>query len=55
VEPLEDHGVHQGPGKGRRGGDVVEDVVSKEDLPPPMRVVRGCRVQDDGHKGPDVV
>jgi hypothetical protein len=27
VEPGEDHGVHQGPSPGRRGGDVVEDVV----------------------------
>jgi hypothetical protein len=27
VEPGEDHGVHQGPSRGRWGGDVVEDVV----------------------------
>jgi hypothetical protein len=62
VEPGEDHGVHQGPGWGRRGGDVVEDVViegvapqGEEDLPPPARVVGGHRVQNDGHEGPDVL
>jgi hypothetical protein len=27
VEPGEHHSVHQGPGRGRRGGDVVKDVV----------------------------
>jgi hypothetical protein len=51
VEPGEGHGVHQGPGLGRRGGDVVEDVVvegvapqGEKDLPPPARVVGGRRV-----------
>jgi hypothetical protein len=40
VEPGEDHGVHLGPCWGRRGGDIVEDVVveglasqGEEDLP----------------------
>jgi hypothetical protein len=55
VEPGEDHGVHQGPGWGRRGGDVVEDVVvegvatqGEEDLPLPARVVgdAGSRTTD---------
>jgi hypothetical protein len=62
VEPGEHHGVHQGPVRGRRGGDVVKDVVvegvapqGEEDLPSPARVVRGHRVQNDGHEGPDVV
>jgi hypothetical protein len=62
VEPGEDHRVHQGPGPRRRGGDVVEDVVvegvapqGEKDLPPPARVVRGRRVQNDGHEGPDVL
>jgi hypothetical protein len=61
VEPGEDHGVHQGPGRGRRGDDVVEDMVVEgvapqgEDLPSPARVVGGRRVQNDGHEGPDVV
>jgi hypothetical protein len=55
VEPGEDHGVHQGPGQGRRGGDVVEDVVvegvapqGEEDLPPPARVVGGRRARGTG-------
>jgi hypothetical protein len=36
---------------------VSESVLpkSEEDLTPPTRVVGGCRVQHDGHKGPDVV
>jgi hypothetical protein len=53
VEPGEDHGVHQGPGRGRWGGDVVEGVApqGEEDLPPPARVVGGRRVQNDGHEG----
>jgi hypothetical protein len=62
VDPREHHGVHQGPGRGRRCGDAVEDVVNEsiapqgeENLPPPMRVVGGCRVQGDGHEGPNVV
>jgi hypothetical protein len=57
VEPGEDHGVHQGPGPGRRGGDVVEDVApqGEKDMPPPARVVGGRRVQNDGHEGPDVL
>jgi hypothetical protein len=62
VEPGEHHGVHQGPGRGRWGDDVVEDVVGKttatkdeKDLPPPTRVVGECRVQDNGHEGPNVV
>jgi hypothetical protein len=62
MEPGEDHGVHQGPGLGRWGGDVVEDVVvegvapqGEKDLPPPVRVVGGRRVQNDGHEGPDVL
>jgi hypothetical protein len=61
VEPREDHGVHQGPGRGRWGGDIVEDVVVEgvapqgEDLPSPARVVGGRRVQNDRHKGPNVV
>jgi hypothetical protein len=62
VEPREHHGVHQGLGRGRRGDDVIEDVVSEsiapkgeEDLSPPTRVVGGCRAQDDGREGPDVV
>jgi hypothetical protein len=62
VEPGEHQGVHQGPGRGRRGDDVVKDVVGEglapqgdKDLPPPARVVRGRRVQYDGHEGPDVV
>jgi hypothetical protein len=62
MEPGEDHRVYQGPGRGRRGGDVVEDVVVEgvalqgvEDLPPPARVVGGRRVQNDGHEGPDVL
>jgi hypothetical protein len=40
VEPGEHHGVHQGPCRGQRGGDVVKDVVvegvapqGEEDLP----------------------
>jgi hypothetical protein len=51
VELGEDHGVHQGPGPGRRGGDVVEDVVvegvapqGEKDMPPPARVVGGRRI-----------
>ena len=51
MEPREHHGVHQGSGRGRRGDDVIEDVVGKsiapqgeEDLPPPARVVRGRHV-----------
>jgi hypothetical protein len=62
MEPGEDHGVHQGLGPGRLGGDIVEDVVvegvapqGEKDLPPPARVVGGCRVQNDGHEGPDVL
>jgi hypothetical protein len=62
VEPGEEHGVHQGPGQGWRGGNVVEDMVIEgvasqgdEDLPSPARVVGGRRVQNDGHEGPDVV
>jgi hypothetical protein len=62
VEPGEDHDVHQGPCRGRRGGDVVEDVVvegvapqGEEDLPSPAWIVGGRRVQNDGHKGPNVV
>jgi hypothetical protein len=57
VEPGEDHGVHQGPGPGRWGGDVVEDVApqGEKDLPPPARIVGGRRVQNDGHEGPDVL
>jgi hypothetical protein len=62
VEPGEHHGVHQGPSRGWRSDDVVEDVVDEsivsqgeEDLPPPARVVGGRRVQHDGHEGPDVV
>jgi hypothetical protein len=62
VEPGEHHGVHQGPGRGRRGDDVVKDVVIEgvapkveEDLAPAARVVRGRRVQNDGHEGLDVV
>jgi hypothetical protein len=62
VEPGENHGVHQGPGRGRRGGDVMEDVVvegvapqGEEDLPSLARIVGGRRVQNDGHKGPNVV
>jgi hypothetical protein len=62
VEPGEDHEVHQGPGPGWRGGDVVEEVVvevvapqGEKDLPPPARVVGGHRVQNDGHEGPDVL
>jgi hypothetical protein len=57
VEPGEDHGVHQGPDRGRRGGDVVEDVApqGEEDMPSPARIVGGRRVQNDGHKGPNVV
>jgi hypothetical protein len=62
VEPREHHTVHQGPGRGRRGLDVIEDVVSEsiapkseEGLPSPTRVVGGRRVQHDGHEGPDVV
>jgi hypothetical protein len=46
VEPGEHHGVHQGPGRGRRGGNVVKDVVvegvapqGEEDLPSLARVV----------------
>jgi hypothetical protein len=60
VEQGEHHG--RGLGRGRRGNDVVEDVVSEsiapkgeEDLPSPTRVVGGCWVQDDGQEGPDVV
>jgi hypothetical protein len=50
VEPGEHHGVHQGPGRGQRGDDVVKDVIKgvapqgEEDPPPPARVVRGRRV-----------
>jgi hypothetical protein len=62
VEPRELHGVHQGLGQGRRGGDVVENVVveniaphGEEDLPSPARVVGGRRVQHDGYQGPNVV
>jgi hypothetical protein len=62
VEPEEDHGVHQGPGWGWRGGDIVEDVVvegvapqGEEDLPPPARVMGGHRVQNDRHEGPDIL
>jgi hypothetical protein len=62
VELGEHHGVHQGLGRGRWGGDVVKDVVvegvasqGEEDLPSLARVVRGRRVQNDGHDGPDVV
>jgi hypothetical protein len=62
MEPGEDHGVHEGPCPGRRGGDVVEDVViegiapqGEKDLLPPARVVGGYRVQNDGHEGPDVL
>jgi hypothetical protein len=57
TEPGEDHNVHQGPGRGRRGGDVVEGVApqGEEDLPSPARIVGGRWVQNDGHKGPNVV
>jgi hypothetical protein len=62
VEPVEDHGVHQGPSSGRQGGDVVEDVVvegvapqGEKDLPPPARIVGGRQVQNDGHEGPNVL
>jgi hypothetical protein len=62
VEPGEHHGVHQGPGRGRRGGNIVKDVVvegvesqGEEDLPSPARVVGGRRVQNDRHEGPNVV
>jgi hypothetical protein len=62
VEPQEHHTILKVPGRRRQGNDVVEDVVSEslppkseEDLTPPMRVVGGCRVQHDGHKGSDVV
>jgi hypothetical protein len=50
VEPKEHDCVHQGPGHGRWGDDVVEDVVGEsvapqgEDLPPTARVVGGRRV-----------
>jgi hypothetical protein len=51
VEPREHHGVHQGPGRGRRGDDVVEDVVGEsivsqgeKHLPSPTRVMGGHRV-----------
>jgi hypothetical protein len=33
VEPREHHAVHQGPGRGRRGLDVIEDVVSESIAP----------------------
>ena len=55
VEPGEHHDVHQGPGRGQRGGDVIKDMVEgvapqgEEDLPSLARVVRGHRVQNDGH------
>jgi hypothetical protein len=57
VEPREHHVVHQVPGQRRRGDDVGESLPPKsdEDLTPPMRVVGGCRVQHDVHKGSDVV
>jgi hypothetical protein len=62
VELGEHHGVHHGPGRGRWGYDIVEDVIDdsialqgEEDLPPPARVVGGHRVQHDGHEGQDVV
>ena len=62
MEPREHHAIHQVPGWRRQGDNVVEDVVGErippkreEDLTPPMRVVGGRRVQDDGHEGPDVV
>jgi hypothetical protein len=58
VESGEDHGVHQGPGPRRRGGDVVEDVVvegvapqGEKDLPPTTRVVGGRRVQKRRTRG----
>jgi hypothetical protein len=38
-------------GRGRR----EHTAKCEEDLPPPTRVVGGCRVQHDGHEGPDVV
>jgi hypothetical protein len=51
VEPGEDHRVHQGPGLGRRGGNVVKDVViegvapqGEKDLSPQASVVGGRRV-----------
>ena len=56
VEPEEQQSVHQGPCRGRWGGDVIKDVViegvasqGEEDLPSLARVVRGHRVQNDGH------
>jgi hypothetical protein len=62
VEPEEQHSVHQGPCRGRWGGDVIKDVViegiasqGEEDLPSLARVVGGRRVQNDGHKGSNVV
>jgi hypothetical protein len=62
VEPGEDHGVHQGPGRGRWTVDVIEDVVvedvapqGEEDMRSPARVVGGHWVQNNGHEGPDVV
>jgi hypothetical protein len=57
VEPREHHGVHQGPGRGRRGDDVIENVApqGEEDLPSPAKVVRGRGVQHDGYEGLDVV
>jgi hypothetical protein len=62
VEPGEHDGVHQGPGRRRRGDVVVKDVVGEgiasqgeEELPPLARVVGGRRVQHNGHEGPDVV
>jgi hypothetical protein len=62
MEPGEHDGVHQGPGRRRRGDVVVEDVVGESvasqgevELPPPARVVGGRRVQHNGHEGPDVV
>ena len=62
MEPREHHTVHQVPGRRRRSDDVVGDVVdesisskSEEDLTLPTRVVGGCWVLHDGHKGLDVV
>jgi hypothetical protein len=62
VEPREHHTVHQALGWRRRGDEVVETVVGEsvlpkreEDLPLPMRIVGGHRVQNNGHKGSNVV
>jgi hypothetical protein len=61
-EPREDHAVHLEPRRGHRGNAVVENVVCEDELTECDEhlitlavVVRGHRVQYNGHKGPYIL